>query len=412
VTVFSYSFRPNVLVPERHYLLTPDRLTWTGDKQGSVAYRAVVKVKVYQTRFWGSSKSYWTCILYLYGGRKIHLGAAHRSRGRVVEDRTPTYIPFIKELEARIAAANVNARFVAGRGWLSRVEGAAGWVAVKSLLIIRHLDRNRSADALAKGMRMLGPQWRGHRTARVQLETAFPEMNSEDIDKILDGMWDNLGRVVAEFAHLDRIRIGHPNKPDSGDVTYQPSALVQLDQIRKSGKPTIFFAAHIANWEIPALVPPLFGLDCYTLYRPPNIKAINDAVLKIRAGCMGNLIPSGLDAPIRLADALKRGGHVGMLVDQHYAKGVNVKYFGRTCKANPLLAQLARRFNCPVRGFRVARLRDRNTFWGEVTEPLDLPRDIDGRIDIQGTMQAVTSVVEGWVREHPEQWLWLHRRWR
>jgi len=55
-----------------------------------------------------------------------------------------------------------------------------------------------------------------------------------------------------------------------------------------------------------------------------------------------------------------------------------------------------------ARGFRVVRLSDRNTFWGEVSEPLDLPRDIDGRIDIQGSMQAITSVVEGWVREHPE----------
>jgi KDO2-lipid IV(A) lauroyltransferase len=393
-------------------MLTPERLTWTGDNEGSVAYRAVVRVKVYQTRFWGSSKSYWTCILYLDGGRKIHLGAAHRLRGRVIEDRTSTYIPFIKELEARVAAANVDARFVSGRGWLSRVESAAGWVAVKSLLMIRHLDRNRSADVLAKGARMFGPRWRGHRIARMQLKAAFPERNLEDIDKILDGMWDNLGRVIAEIAHLDRIRISHPDRLGSCDVMYEPPALARLHQIRQSEKPTIFFAAHVANWEIPALVPPLFGLDCHVLYRPPHIKAINDAVLRIRAGCMGNLIPAGLDAPIRLADVLKRGGHVGMLVDQHYARGVDVTFFRRTCKANPLLAQLARRFNCTVRGFRVVRLNDRNTFRGEVTEPLDLPRDIDGRIEIQGTMQTVTSVIEGWVQQHPEQWLWFHRRWR
>jgi Kdo2-lipid IVA lauroyltransferase/acyltransferase len=294
----------------------------------------------------------------------------------------------------------------------SILDSIIGFFAVGLLHLIRLCGRKKVADLFGYSMRKIGPWLPEHRIGRANLEAAFPDKPPAEIEQVLLGVWDNLGRVAAEFAHLDRIRIGDPDKPGLGDVMYEPSALVLLEQVRESQKPTIFFAAHIANWEIPALVPPLVGLDSYALYRRPNIKAINDAVLKIRAGCMGNLIPADLDAPIRLADALRRGGHVGMLVDQHYAKGVEVTYFSRTCKANPLLAQLARRFNCPVRGLRVVRLSDRNTFWGEFTEPLDLPRDTGGGIDIQGSMQAITSVVEGWVREHPEQWLWLHRRWR
>jgi KDO2-lipid IV(A) lauroyltransferase len=61
---------------------------------------------------------------------------------------------------------------------------------------------------------------------------------------------------------------------------------------------------------------------------------------------------------------------------------------------------------------RVVRLPDGNGFWGEMTDAIDPPRDADGRIDIKGTMQTITTGIEGWVREHPEQWLWLHRRWR
>jgi KDO2-lipid IV(A) lauroyltransferase len=60
----------------------------------------------------------------------------------------------------------------------------------------------------------------------------------------------------------------------------------------------------------------------------------------------------------------------------------------------------------------VVRQPNGNSFWGEVTEPVLLPRDAEGLIDVQGATQAITSVVEGWVREHPDQWLWLHRRWR
>jgi Kdo2-lipid IVA lauroyltransferase/acyltransferase len=118
-----------------------------------------------------------------------------------------------------------------------------------------------------------------------------------------------------------------------------------------------------------------------------------------------------MSAPVRLANALEAGRHVAMLVDQHYVKGVDVTFFGRTCKANPLIAMLAREAECAVHGVRVIRLPE-GRFRAELSQPVPPVRDASGRIDVQGTMQAVTSVIEGWIREYPEQWLWLHRRWR
>jgi KDO2-lipid IV(A) lauroyltransferase len=126
---------------------------------------------------------------------------------------------------------------------------------------------------------------------------------------------------------------------------------------------------------------------------------------------MGALISTSLDAPLKIAEALQRGAHVGMLVDQYYVRGVPVTFFGRRTLANPLLARLARHFDCPIHGTRVIRLPG-HRFRGELTEEIKPARDPDGKIDITGTMQIITSVVEGWIREYPEQWLWLHRRWR
>jgi KDO2-lipid IV(A) lauroyltransferase len=88
-----------------------------------------------------------------------------------------------------------------------------------------------------------------------------------------------------------------------------------------------------------------------------------------------------------------------------------VSFFGRRCKANPLIAQLARHAECSIHGSRSIR-RPGNEFRLELTEAITPARESDGRIDVGGTMQVITSVVEGWVREHPEQWLWVHRRWR
>jgi KDO2-lipid IV(A) lauroyltransferase len=87
-------------------------------------------------------------------------------------------------------------------------------------------------------------------------------------------------------------------------------------------------------------------------------------------------------------------------------------FFGRWAKANPLIAQLARLTGAPIYGTRAIRLSDGNHFRGELTEEIVPARNADGIIDIHATTQKIATVIEGWVREYPEQWLWLHRRWR
>jgi KDO2-lipid IV(A) lauroyltransferase len=100
-----------------------------------------------------------------------------------------------------------------------------------------------------------------------------------------------------------------------------------------------------------------------------------------------------------------------MLVDQHFGRGVDVTFFGRRAKANPMLARLARQVDVPIHGVHVVRLPN-HRFRIEVTDEIIPVRDADGKVDVQGTTQAITSVIEGWIRKAPEQWLWLHRRWR
>ena len=300
------------------------------------------------------------------------------------------------------------------RPFKAMLDATVGFIAVSLLSALRWTNRQRLANLLGRLMRWAGPWLPEHRIGRANLAAAFPDKSPAEIDAILAGVWDNLGRVAAEFAHLDRLKVLDLEHGDDGsaDVFYDRVTNDRFVAVREQGQPTLIFAAHLANWEIPALAAAAHGLHSNILYRRPNIKAVNDAVLQMRAGCMGTLVPAGLDAPVRLADALERGEHVGMLVDQHHVRGVDVVFFGRWVKANPLIAQLARLTGCPIRGVRIVRLPDGNRFRGELTEPLTLPRTADGKVDLQGTMQAITSMIEGWVREHPEQWLWLHRRWR
>ncbi len=301
---------------------------------------------------------------------------------------------------------------MAGGRLKSLLDAVVGTLAVGALSAVKHTDRKRMADFAGALMRKTGPLFKEHKLGRDNLRAAFPEKSGAEIEQILAGVWDNLGRMAIEFGHLDEFCVEGFGPATADVITYLPQSKERYERIQASGKSTLSFAAHLANWELPAVGATLLGVKSAVLYRRPNIGAISDLVVKLRAPLMGELVATGLDAPVKLARLANEGLHVGMLADQHYTRGVEVTFFGRKCLANPLIALLARQTELPIHGARVVRKPDRNSFWGEVSEEVQPVRDAAGRIDINGTMQPITAGTEGWIREHPEQWLWLHRRWR
>jgi len=291
-------------------------------------------------------------------------------------------------------------------------DAAVGASAVGLLGAVKRFDRRRTADFAGAAMRKLGPLFKEHRLARQNLRAAYPEKSEAEIEQILAGVWDNLGRIAVEFAHLDEFCVDGLGRQTADVITYAAETTERFRRMLDVDKPILGFAAHLANWELPAVVAKVLVEHSAVLYRRPNIRPVSDIIVKLREPLMGELVPTGLEAPLKLARLLQSGTHVGMLVDQHFTKGVEVTFFGRRCLANPLIALLARQTESPIHGLRAVRKPDGNSFWVDITDPVEPARDADGRIDIKGTMQAITAVVEGWVREHPEQWLWLHHRWR
>jgi KDO2-lipid IV(A) lauroyltransferase len=295
---------------------------------------------------------------------------------------------------------------------LRRLSAAVrGGIGVGVIKAIRAFNPDAMANIAAAVMRRVGPWLPEHRIGRENLIAAFPEKSSAEIETILRGVWDNLGRVAAEFAHIDRLW-------DYDPVSRRPGRILDSDEaerialhMRDDGKPALLFSAHLANWELAAVGAHSYGVDATVLYRRPNLRAVADLVAELRSPCMGTLVHTSLDAPGKLADALKRGSHVAMLVDQYNVQGVPVTFFGRPTKANPMIARLARHFECPIHGIRMVR-HPGNHFQLLLTEAIEPARDANGKIDVERTMQIITDVVEGWVREHPEQWLWVHRRWK
>lgn len=251
--------------------------------------------------------------------------------------------------------------------------------------------------------RAIGPRLAVSRVARDNLRRAFPDLDEAAIGRIVSGMWDNLGRVAGEYPHLRAIRLFE----EGGRV--ETRGLEHIDRAIAAGQPMIIFSGHLANWEIAALAPAQHGFPAAQIYRAAGNPRIDRLLMRLR-GAHGELIPKGRLAARRALVALAQGRHLTLLADQKMNDGIAVPFFGYEAMTAPALAHLALRFECDVLPARVERL-DGARFRLTVHPPLPLPRDRDRHSAAALLMAAVNATLEGWIRERPEQWLWVHRRW-
>ena len=412
MVALEYSCRASWLSPAISCRLEPDGLVWKqGRREGHIAYGAFSEARIYKIRYFGSSKTYWRCVLIDGRGHRLRLQAADRRGFRRIVDRTAAYIPFIKDLEARIAAANPQARFLPGSHWRSHLDAAIAATLVLAVRASGHLGVDWTGAVVAWMLRRVGPRLKGHGIARANLAAAYPGMAREEIERILLGMWANLGRVAAEYGHLARLWDVDPDRAQVGRVQLDENSRRHFLELRDRGGPFLTFGGHLANWELLCWAAGSPRCESGLVYRAPKIGSLADELDRIRERSGAVLIPADSRAMLKVKAVLGRRGTIGLLVDENFSRGVDVEFFGRRCKVNPALAQFARHFDCPVHGVRIIRLKG-SRFRFEIMDPLDPPRDEAGKIDVAGTMQMVTSVIEDWVREYPEQWLWLQRRWR
>jgi KDO2-lipid IV(A) lauroyltransferase len=276
------------------------------------------------------------------------------------------------------------------------------------LATLRLLPMKSAMTINAKLFQFLGPYLPRHKIVIKNLSLAFPEKSRKEVDKMARGMWRNIGRLVSEYIFLDQLFDYDPESDQAGLVEVEGEDIFR--RLNSEGKPCIFFTGHVGNFELLPICAATYGLDVTALFRPPNNPYIADRLLASRTTEMGHLVPSKAGAAWGLARALDNGGSVGVLVDQKFGRGIVSEFFGRPVRTNPLLPKLARQFNVPVYPARCIRLPG-GRFRLILEDELVLPRDENNEIDIARSAQLLNDVVERWVRETPEQWMWLHRRW-
>ncbi|HEX9535332.1 MAG TPA: lauroyl acyltransferase [Stellaceae bacterium] len=251
--------------------------------------------------------------------------------------------------------------------------------------------------------RLIGPRLGISKRARLNIRRALPELAEHEIANTIAQMWDNLGRVAAEYPHLSQIRVFEPG----GRV--ETHGVEHMNRAVAAGRRVIIFSGHIANWEIAMLAAVQYGIEVAQIYRAANNPLVDRMITRFR-GTGGELIPKGTVAARRAIAVLRRGAHLTMLADQKMNDGIPVPFFGRTAMTSSALASLALRFDCDVLPARVERLGGAR-FRLTVFPPLSLPRSGDHHTDAATLMAQVNQILEGWIRDRPEQWFWLHRRW-
>ena len=283
---------------------------------------------------------------------------------------------------------------------LDPLEGAVLWAAYGLLRLLPIGVASALGGAL---FRTIGPLLPVTRRADGNIAFALPDLGRAQRRKIVTAMWDNLGRVFAEYPHLRRI-LADPRR-----VTVEGEE--QLALLADNGQAVIGITAHIGNWEVAARLTSYTDQPVHAIYRAPNNRFADRLLRRIRQDSQGfTLIRKGRQAVPAALRVAKAGGVMAILVDQKLREGLTVPFFGQPAKTTPFAAIVARQRGGVVVPLRVVR-RAGATFCLKIEPPLQIPHTADAESDIAAATEQQNAVVERWVREQPGQWLWLHRRW-
>lgn len=271
-----------------------------------------------------------------------------------------------------------------------------------AIFVFRLVPVDRAAALMAWFWRKLAPLNSRHKRALRHLELAMPETTPEEREEIVLGMWDNLGRVAAETFHINELL--------ADDSRFEVLPDTRTEAIVAANEPCIFVSLHTGNWEMciaPAAQRGMMVTGVYQALKNPEA----DRILRDMRKDLyrGGLYSKGHQTARKLISTLRKGGSVGVMSDLRDVRGLKVPFFGREAYATPVPASLARTCGVPIIVGRV--IRTGGTRFKVEGRAIEAPVTDDRKADIQAATEEIHRIFEEWIREHPEQWMWIHRKW-
>ena len=249
---------------------------------------------------------------------------------------------------------------------------------------------------------IIGPIFRSKKLIHTNIKKAFPKNNSAEIKKLTKLMWNNYGRVFAEYMFIKDFRF------EKIDSKIEIIGQEILDEIKKSNKPVVFISGHFSNFELMAMQIEKADIKLSAIYRPLNNIFLNRIMEKIRKKYIcKNQIKKGIAGTRELIKFQRNNYSIALMIDQRVSEGEKVNFFNQEAYTTTIPAQLAKKFNMPIVPIFIERVNATN-FKIKISKPINFLKSDS----IKNITSKLNVIIEEMILKNPTQWIWSHNRWK
>ena len=268
--------------------------------------------------------------------------------------------------------------------------------------IFKIIGANLSSNLSGKLFELIGPFFRSKQLIHSNIKRGITNINSKDLENITRSMWNNYGRLFAEYMFIKNFRSGKLS------TNIQIEGQEILDQIKKSGKQVVFVSGHFSNFELMAMYLEKTGIRLSAIYRPLNNIFLNGILEGIREKFICKYqIKKGIGGLKKLISLKKKNFSTALMIDQRVSEGIFSNLFNQKALTTTIPAQLVKKFRIPVVPVYIDRISGLN-FKISIQNPIQFSKD--------DTIETITlklnQILEKMILKKPEQWIWSHNRWK
>jgi len=248
----------------------------------------------------------------------------------------------------------------------------------------------------------IGPLFRSKQTILTNIKNALPKTNKADLELIIQSMWENYGRILAEYVFLKDFR-----KEKLNDYL-EIEGKEHLNKVRDSNEQVVFVSGHFNNFELMAMQIEKSGINLAAIYRPLNNIFLNGIMEKIRTKYIcKNQIKKGRSGTRELLKSFNNKNSIALMIDQRVSEGEKSNFFGQDAFTTTIPAQLVKKFGCKIVPIHIERYND-FYFKMKVEEPINYNKDST----IDEITLSLNKLLEKMILKNPSQWIWSHNRWK
>ena len=268
--------------------------------------------------------------------------------------------------------------------------------------LFKILGPNISSNISGVIFEKVGPLFRSKKIIHSNIKKAIPDINSHNLDNITKLMWNNYGRVFAEYMFIKNFRTGKL----ASQIEIDGQEI--LNEIKKNNKQVIFVSGHLSNFELMAMHLDRTGIKLSTIYRPLNNIFLNPIMERIRKKYIcKNQIKKGIGGMKKLIDLKKNHYSTALMIDQRVSEGILSNFFNQEALTTTIPAQLVKKYNIPVVPIYIERIKGIK-FKITINKPINFSKETS----IKNITDELNNILEKMIITKPEYWIWSHNRWK